>query len=208
MGWSFSPRFSQRNDKKDFIEDILQTQENDNVRHECIAHCCRGNNLWAVWQVTRKKDNKEVSSFRYICCHLLSYAGRGDACWGVKDVDESMGPISDSCPEKYFKMVSECFISESEFALEWRNSIKEKNQKKKNFRKKLKENFHKAQENGDRCILKLVGATIDEVEIISLKPLRSQYYRIPRKMIGDSYIQKRKIIGTNNPNLIGSMNNG
>lgn len=90
-----------------------------------LKHCFKGNNLWAVQEVT-KTDGTPVT---FIALYLLR--GR-DKCnpktgaydshgWGYKDMDESAGPYYYNCPLSYLDMVPD----PGSYATEWRVKVRE-----------------------------------------------------------------------------------
>ena len=96
MGWLYPQGASRR----DIIEDLISTDDNDQRRLETIAHCTRGNVLWSVVEITRKQDGGRKERF-ISCCLLGCERGSG---WGYKCMDESMGPFYYSCPLSYLDL--------------------------------------------------------------------------------------------------------
>lgn len=98
MGWLFTGGAS----RKDIIEHVTRREENDERVFETLAKTCRGNNLWTVQRVTRKRDG---STSTFICLYKLgSDKGFG---WGYKDITESMGPYDVSCPLAYLDLATD-----------------------------------------------------------------------------------------------------
>ena len=105
MGWLFT--YGQT--RKQLIERRIQPWERTQpdgtvVASVCIAHCYRGGVfsgvLWTVWERTWTKDGQSIQpSERWIGCDLLQYKTVDG--WGYKDMEESCGPYSFSCPLKY-----------------------------------------------------------------------------------------------------------
>lgn len=109
MGWTY-PFGSSR---KDLIAERTESREWQSgemlVKTTCLARCFRGGSfsgvLWVVWERVFTIDGKEARpTERWIGCDLLEYAKQYDG-WGYKDLDESMGPCSWSCPLGYLAMV-------------------------------------------------------------------------------------------------------
>ena len=68
-----------------------------------LAFLAASGALWAVWERQFRKDGVESEpSERWITCDLLRH--EGDSGWGYKDLDESMGPFSYSCPLTYLEV--------------------------------------------------------------------------------------------------------
>ena len=109
MGWLFTPGSTRQGLIRERSANWDRTTDDGMVvKSNCLAHCFRGNRfsgvLWAVWERTFSKDNREVQpTERWITCDLLQYR-MGDG-WGYKDMDESMGPFYYSCPLGYLEMV-------------------------------------------------------------------------------------------------------
>ncbi|MBI2806110.1 MAG: hypothetical protein HYX68_14105 [Planctomycetes bacterium] len=109
MGWTY-PFGSSR---KDLIAERTEAREwkagEMLVKTTCLAKCFRGGSfsgvLWVVWERTFTIDGKEARpTERWIGCDMMEYAKQYEG-WGYKDLDESMGPCSWSCPFGYLAMV-------------------------------------------------------------------------------------------------------
>jgi len=103
MGISFYPHCDTR-DK--LVKELTQPFEN----YVCLAHTCRGNILWSVWEIGGNK--------RIIRCDKMQNGG-ADHGWGFKGMDESVHPYYYTCPQKYLKMVPEVTNQE------WRDTVME-----------------------------------------------------------------------------------
>jgi hypothetical protein len=161
MGWLFTYDAS----KADIIHDLTTPEENASRRWETIAHCVRGNVLWAVIEITRKQENRRK---RFIACYLLArQTGYG---WGYKDMEESMHPCYYSCPLKYLDMVP---VANAD----WRTAVRTYH---RNRTRKLT--------IGQKIGIK--GSTLPWVVITSLRPLTGEHggrrYRVPRRLLGDA----------------------
>lgn len=182
MGWTFTPSLNQRYDRKAFIADILERQEDDRDIWETIAHCLRGGNLWKVCQLTDKSTG-EIQTF--ITCSLIRYGGYEHG-WGCKDISEGMGPDI-TCPLSYLEMADE---PTEGYAIEWRTNVRNYWAEKKHQARELKENFKKSLTIGSdraKCILFLTCKSVPHVAVTTLRPLQGMYqgklYCIPRKYI-------------------------
>ncbi len=154
MGWTYSTKWVQR---KDIIADLTKYWRNrQDAEGTCLKHCYRGNNwsgvLWTVWEI--KKPCGET--YRYIGCNKLEYSKHEPPSWGVKDLDESMGPFYHSCPLSYLDMVPEVKNQS------WRDYVKAWHaERKPKFALRI----------GQR--VKLVdGCNVSEVTITKTKPIQ------------------------------------
>lgn len=84
MGWLF---MSEMRKKSQLIEHLCP-------KSNTLAKSLKGSTLWAVKQAEGGK--------RYIMCFLL---GKDRGAWGYKDMDESRGPVYDTCPVDFFDLV-------------------------------------------------------------------------------------------------------
>lgn len=94
-----------------------------------VAHCFKGNNLWAVQEYTYpartyddKPHPKAGETVRFIALYLLRGSNGSRDGWGYKDMDESAGPYYYNCPLSYLDMVPE---PDAEFAKCWRIKVRE-----------------------------------------------------------------------------------
>jgi hypothetical protein len=159
MGWSFTGGWT----KKDVIANLTKGWENENTKVSSVAHCTKGNILWAVMETLTKETGKVD---RWILCSILgSDKGFG---WGSKDMEEGMGPCYYTCPLSYLEMVP--VASEG-----WRVKVRAYHAK---MSVKLKV--------GDRVKL-TSGCNPGEMTVTNLKPLRAvangTTYRLPRRYI-------------------------
>lgn len=160
MGWLFIRGTS----KADLIKELVTSEINDRGRWETIAHCVRGNVLWAVVDVEHKQDNKQE---RFIACYLLQKSE--DSGWGYKDMSESMYPYQFSCPLKYLDITP---VANKD----WRTEVRAYHQRR-----------NRKVELGQK--IGLVNASIPWVIITSKRPLMGTHdgksYRVPRRMLGE-----------------------
>jgi len=109
MGWLFT--YGQT--RKQLIHERTTGWENEQTKTYSIAHCTRGNVLWAVWERHRyETDTYE----RFITCDLLQT--QRNYGWGYKDMCESMHPYYYTCPLKYLSMAPVA-------CKEWRDKVRE-----------------------------------------------------------------------------------
>ena len=151
----------------------------------CYKGGVRSGVLWAVRETRyiRKSDEVIVAADRWISCDLLRYyaEGRGMGSWGYKDMEESSGPSSDSCPISYLDMVpvpTNKDGSPQEFAVKWRERVRAR--KASIYKPKLLE-----------CV-ELRGCIIEWVRVVSLRPLlgrdeNDRLVQIPRRCIVGKY---------------------
>ena len=109
MGWTFCSSDT----RKDVIADNIKTWTSGAHTTECVAHCTRGNVLWAVYEVG---STETTETSRWIGCVLMQNGGREG--WGCKQMEESMGPYRYICPLAYLDMVPEKNA-------EWRRGVRE-----------------------------------------------------------------------------------
>jgi len=85
-----------------------------------LAHCFKGNDMWAVQEYQREGG----PLIRFICLYMLR--GRSDQRdgWGYKDVSEDMGPYQTSCPLSYLELVKD--FPPTGYAIEWRQKVVER----------------------------------------------------------------------------------
>ena len=162
MGWLFTHGAS----KADVIKDLITTEENDKRRWQRLAHCIRGNVLWAVVELTFKQEEERRQEC-FIACYLLQ---KSEGCgWGYKEMSESMYPYYFSCPLKYLDMVP---VANSD----WRADVRAYHQRR-----------NRKVEIGQK--IGLVNASIPWVVITSKRPLQGSHdgrrYRVPRRMLGE-----------------------
>lgn len=93
MGWLFCA-----DTRRSLIAERIRDEDTDAAQWRTLAHCTRGNVLWAVREVTVKATGEKQ---RFIACDLLAQSG---GLWGYKDLEESMGPCYYTCPLKYLDM--------------------------------------------------------------------------------------------------------
>jgi len=170
MGWTFT----QNANRQDIIANRVKPwYGTTGDYHEVIAYSTAGNVLWSVRRIIYANGDKPVM---FIGCDLLAtHKGYG---WGYKDMCESTHPFYYTCPLSYLEMVTP--ESPNDFNLEWRDGVKAYWAERKRKRA-IKVVVGQA--------VKLVGSTIPEITITSVKPLLGTYagtvYRIPRKMIAE-----------------------
>jgi hypothetical protein len=186
MGWMFTFDHTSRSR---CIDDRIKDwdtrpflKEEDKVYHlsTCLKQCYRGNAYSGVlWSVRETKEydrytDQLVRSELWIACDLLRYDNK-DKCWGYKDMSESVGPNSYSCPLSYLDMVP---IPKSEYAAGWREEVKKYHASRIPSFKVKKDSFVLLKENYGIRIFK----------ITSLRPLKGivgskREYSIPRKSL-------------------------
>ncbi len=125
MGWTFTSGAT----RADVIRVQTKGFVNDSGKLACIAKCCTGNNLWAVFERTVKERTEDgtvtpARTYRFICLFMLS--NHRSYGWGYKDVDESMGPTYYNCPLKYIEMAEAMPMPavEMHYAAEWRQAVR------------------------------------------------------------------------------------
>jgi len=110
MGWLFS-HYS----RKQMIEELVKTDENDRGGWQTLRHCVRGNVLWAKERYTNKETQTATV---YVTCYLMQRSGNQ---WGYKSIPEDAGPLYNHCPISYLEGLSE----PQAFAVDWRNRVRQ-----------------------------------------------------------------------------------
>jgi len=159
MGWLFTEGQTRRQ----LIEHLTKTEENDKRKWTTLKRYCSGNTLFTVQEVLNKET---LETHRFIGVYLMApHKGYG---WGYKDMDESMGPYQVGCPLSFFDMVPD----PGSYATEWRKQCRFAHARR----------FQKL-EVGQA--VKLTNG--HSYKIVSLCPLRGELagliYRIPRRML-------------------------
>ena len=155
MGWTTSSSWT----LKSLLAERTANQTANGTTRECLAHCfrgmpTRGGNLWTVWKVTGPRGKTS----HFIALDVIKYYGRNEG-WGYKDMDESVGPNEVNCPLSYLDMVDRLPIND--FARQWRKNVRAYHAKRKaTYKIKVGQT------------VKLRGANVPEVTILSLRPLR------------------------------------
>lgn len=117
MGWLFTMGQTRKQLIKARTQGWEWTPE-QKTKGECLAHCCRGNTLWKVMEITNYETGKVI---RFIGVDLMANHDRNFSYWGYKDMTESMGPAYFTCPEKYLDMVP---LPDSDHAQGWRDKVR------------------------------------------------------------------------------------
>lgn len=117
MGWLFG-----WNTRKELVDHVTETFENDMQRTTCIRKFFSGNNMWTVWERQSKAASTDVE--RFIVVFLILGGnnctnGRGYG-WGYKDVSEEMGPCEVTCPLAFLDMVPD----PGGYATAWRERVR------------------------------------------------------------------------------------
>jgi hypothetical protein len=102
----------------DTRKELIDHLTNDNLKGspcKMLAHCCVGNNLWAV--IECPEDGRFIALFM-----MKGRNGSRDG-WGYKDLDEGCGPYHYNCPLKYIDMVKD--FEPRSYAKEWREQVRE-----------------------------------------------------------------------------------
>lgn len=160
MGWLFT----QGQTRKELIEDLTRTQENEHAKFVTLRRFCSGNTLWTVQEVTRKATNETT---RFIGCYLMQR--QHNYGWGYMDMDESCGPCEVTCPLGFFDMVPD----PGGYATAWRERVRM-------YHARVHQKIVKGQ---------LIALTNGKLyEVLSVRPLRAVgadgvTYRIPRRML-------------------------
>jgi hypothetical protein len=119
MGWLYG-----WNRRKDLIEELTKTKRNNLGEWRTLKRCYRGGDgsgvLWAVVRFEYRGTNKHED---YIICYMMHYnRGIMGGTWGYKNIEETMGPCSYSCPISYLQMVP---MPDHPSAKNWRRKVAE-----------------------------------------------------------------------------------
>jgi hypothetical protein len=88
-------------------------------KHEIIASATIGSVWYAALKITRA-DAPDAPIVTALVC-LTSKGGKRDG-FGHKDMDETVGPVECSCPERILNLLTP---TDSEYANDWRNRCRE-----------------------------------------------------------------------------------
>jgi hypothetical protein len=115
MGWIYG-----WNSRRELIDHLLR----DEGSYKVLKHCCVGNNLWIVFEVTND-DTGELKRTAFL--YLLDGQGKKDGRqWGYKSIDESMGPYEISFPASWLDLLTP---TNSPYALNWREKVRQRAEK-------------------------------------------------------------------------------
>jgi hypothetical protein len=163
MGWLFIHGST----RADIIRLCTQVEDTPETHWTTLAHCTKGNVLWTVFEVLRKREQQ---TDRFISCYLMAGSRQG---WGYKDFRESSGPGHYSCPLSYLDRVPETNA-------EWRQLVREHHAR-----------LSRTVAIGDTWSLPY--CSIPQITITSVRPLRGCYegtpYRVKRKQLGERLSQ-------------------
>lgn len=111
MGYGFKAGAS----KADAVAEVIAPcSGEDGAGEKTIAHCVRGNSVYAVREYT--KGDKTI---RYVMVALLAKSkGFG---WGYKAMEEASGPYYYACPVSYLDM---CTEPVNEYSAKWRDKVR------------------------------------------------------------------------------------
>lgn len=118
MGWLYyAPS------KQALVQDLLANCESESLKRRSLASALvqegRQLVLWSVAEITAKDDSirglPAGQILKLICCDLVEKSGLS---WGVKRLDEAMGPFYYSCPLRFLEIADELSPS-------WRESVRE-----------------------------------------------------------------------------------
>lgn len=102
MGWTFYHREPGQSDREHFAKDLRASYE--------ILDCTTIKNTW--YAAVRDNGTGEVFALVYLIQRC-----RGDYNFGVKEMDETVGPVQSECPERILDLLTP---TEFEWANEWR----------------------------------------------------------------------------------------
>lgn len=113
MGWTYTNRYGQP--AKDFIQTQVLTWSNSPHQYTVLDSAIVAMRTFYAAVERIDGDTKERTVWAAVI--LLDFAKRDGCDIGYKDMDESMGPCEDDCPERILKLLTP---TESEYANDWR----------------------------------------------------------------------------------------
>lgn len=117
MGWTYMP---QPSSTKEELTRMLNF-ENETRTHECLdISIVNFREAYAACKVTHTDTDE---SHVYCVIFHLDYRPHDVFGFGYKDMDECMGPWIHNCPERILNLLSE---TDSEYAIKWRETCREK----------------------------------------------------------------------------------
>jgi len=166
MGWYYSNDAT----RGDIILEITKTNSTDEGSFKTLRKCFRGNTMYALHE-----SGKHGELRKWIGVYLLQRGTSNSPGWGYKPMDETMEPYYYACPVSYLDEADEPV---SEGAKKWRAKV----------RGLAAERKAKKPKKGE--VWSLVGCSIPQVTLLSLKPLRGRCpngvtYRIKRSLLGE-----------------------
>ena len=172
MGWTSSTQWYNQSKMIEYL--ISEERTGPNLM--CMAHQCKGNILWIVWQSTKERGGKS-----WIECTLIRKFGYEE--YGYKDMEESMHPYYYNCPLSYLKMANDGIHEE------WRARVKAHWDNLKAIR---------ALQRGSQVFLK--WDSVNPVTISNTRPLRGTYkgvyYRQKEKQLAPLVVYQEPAVST------------
>jgi len=115
MGYHYPINVSSR---RDLITELIKDggwkrDDGKRVVQKVLAHCCRGNCLWTVREVSL--DGKIMDTFVHLDL-MVVHGGE----WGYKPMSEECGPSYYTCPKSYIEKAGP---TTSPNAIEWRKQV-------------------------------------------------------------------------------------
>jgi hypothetical protein len=170
MGWLFT----QGQTRRQLIEHLTKTEENETRKFVTLKKYCSGNTMFTVQEVTNKTTGE---AHKFIGVYLMQRDQNYG--WGYKDMDESCGPYQVGCPLSFFDMVPD----PGGYATDFRQRCRVSHARR--FQKLI--------------VGQMVRLTNGkDYKITSLKPLRGSdgwnVYRIPRRMLTQELAKKSEEI--------------
>jgi len=118
MGWTYTHKDSEQS-VREFFEKEFNYQRDDGTFGKILD--CAVVNMRTAYIAYQTKTNQDLEAKVIAIVCLLDYSPRDYHNFGYKDMDESMGPCEDHCPERILRMLSPLPDDESlKYAKEWR----------------------------------------------------------------------------------------
>lgn len=129
MGWLYMNRPVEG--AKAYLDKQL-TYEGETCSHRLLRSACYGRfEYYAAAEVIRKIDDPMhgiKAGDREVVCVVVIMRYTRDGQWGYKDMDETMDPTVDNCPESIMKLLTP---TDHAYAIEWRARVMAKHAKRK-----------------------------------------------------------------------------
>jgi hypothetical protein len=121
MGWTYSFFWNNR----DTLLDHLVSKRRWGETFDIVKSCPRGNEHWYI-------AKRLTDGHLFIGLDIMAGGTRDNPGWGYKDISESMGPSSLSCPVSFFKLVPD----PGSYATSWRQKVRDYHREQKQHKAK------------------------------------------------------------------------
>lgn len=115
--------------------DRILTQKNENYESRVLKSYMKGNVYYAaVWQKIKNEEKQWDTEKVFAAIFLTNYSPKAKKGFnfGIKEMDETVGPCYYDFPEEYLKLLTP---TNSKYAIEWREKVKQEIERKKKLSK-------------------------------------------------------------------------